>query len=379
MNVTLPEGHQLKLEAAISALRGKDFAHAVVLLRELAVALSPETMPWEMLARAEEALGNDAASSAALDSRLLVNKRDIGALLLKARLLEKEGDARAASSYFEAALNQEAASGGCPPPLRPLLDYGRSFMAESSRRFSEYLLDTVSAPATSRVAMAIDLLMGRRDVFLQRPSVFYFPELPQRQFFDPAEFPWLEPMLAMLPEMQRELDAIEARETEFLPYVSRAPNRPAPNNPLLDDDAWGAFWFWQAGEVVAANAASCPATMLALEHAEMPRIAGRSPTAHWSRLLSEAHIAPHHGMLNTRLICHIPIRTAPGCSLRVGNETREWVAGVPLIFDDSIEHEARNAGTGSRTVLLFETWRPELTVEERAALVEIFEAIAQYG
>ena len=84
-------------------------------------------------------------------------------------------------------------------------------------------------------------------------------------------------------------------------------------------------------------------------------------------------------MLNTRLICHIPIRTAPGCSLRVGNEVREWIEGVPLVFDDSIEHEARNAGDQSRTVLLFEIWRPDLTEEERAALVRIFAAIGEFS
>ena len=51
-------------------------------------------MPWEMLARAEEALGNRVASADALDQRLALDKRDIGALLLKARLLEQDGDSR---------------------------------------------------------------------------------------------------------------------------------------------------------------------------------------------------------------------------------------------------------------------------------------------
>ena len=84
-------------------------------------------------------------------------------------------------------------------------------------------------------------------------------------------------------------------------------------------------------------------------------------------------------MLNTRLICHIPIRTAPACSLRVGNEVREWIDGVPLVFDDSIEHEARNAGGEPRTVLLFEIWRPELSEEERVALIGIFAAIGDFA
>ena len=379
MRVAVPDSHLPRLEEAVTALRANDFARAADVLRELAAELPPAAMPWEILSRAEDALGNRAAAAAALDSRLLLDKRDIGALLLKARLFEQEGDSRAASGFFQAALNQEAATGGCPPALHALLEHGRRFIAHSSTRFAAHLLDTIGPPPTPRIAMALDLLTGRKELFLQQPSVFYFPGLAQRQFFDPAEFPWLEPMLALVPQMRAELDAVEAGEAQFDAYVRRDPARPAPNNPLLDDPSWGVFWFWQAGQPVAANAARCPATMRALEHAPMPRIAGRSPVAHWSRLLPGTHIAPHHGMLNTRLICHIPIRTAPGCNLRVGNEVREWIDGVPLVFDDSIEHEARNAGDQSRTVLLFEIWRPDLTEEERAALVSIFEAIGDFS
>ena len=379
MKIAVPDSHRPRLQAAVEALRQNDFARAAELLRSLAAELPAAAMPWEMLARAEEAQGDRAAAAAALDSRLRLDKRDIGALLLKARLFEQEGDSRAASSFFQAALNQEAFSGGCPPALRPLLDHARLLLSHSSSRFAAHLFDTVGPPPTPRIAMALDLLAGRREVFLQQPSMFYFPELAQRQFFDPADFPWLEPMLALLPQMQEELAEIEAEDGRFMPYVSRDPNRPAPNNPLLEDPAWGVFWFWRAGEPVAENAARCPNTMRALDYAPMPRMPGRSPVAHWSRLLPGTHIAPHHGMLNTRLICHIPIRTAPACSLRVGNEVREWVDGVPLVFDDSIEHEARNAGGEPRTVLLFEIWRPELSEEERVALIGIFAAIGDFA
>ena len=370
--------HGARLDAAVAALRGGDFARAADLLRGLAGELPCEQMPWEMLARAEEGVGDRAAASAALDRRLLLDKRDIGALLLKGRLFEQDGDVRAASSFFQAAINQQTLTGGCPRQLEALLEHGRRFIAESGRRYAEHLFDRLEAPPSPRVAHALDLLSGKRELYLQQPSVFYFPELPQRQFYEADEFPWLAPILALVPEMRGELDAVEADEERFSPYVTRDPARPAPNNPLLDDPAWSAFWFWRGGEIVAENAARCPATIRALEHAPMPRIGGRSPVAHWSRLLPGAHIRPHHGMLNTRLICHVPIRTAPGCSLRVGNEVREWRDGLPLVFDDSIEHEARNAGGQSRTVLLFEIWRPEITEGERTALVEIFESIEAY-
>ena len=70
------------------------------------------------------------------------------------------------------------------------------------------------------------------------------------------------------------------------------------------------------------------------------------------------HIPPHNGMLNTRLICHLPLIVPPGCRLRVGSETRTVEAGKTMIFDDSMEHEAWNDSGETRVVLLFEIWRP---------------------
>ena len=226
---------------------------------------------------------------------------------------------------------------------------------------------------------AIDLLTGKRQLYLQEPSVFYYPGLPQKQFYDPAEFPWLQPMLALVPEMQAELAAVLGQGAEgFAPYVHRKQHRPAPNTPLLDNEAWTAFHFWRDGELQTENAARCPATMEALGHAPLPDIPGRSPNAHWSRLLPGAHIAPHTGMLNTRLVCHIPILTAPDCWFRVGNELRGWVDGVPLVFDDSINHEAKNDGNQERVILLWEIWRPEIGEADRAAIGRIFQAIGEY-
>ena len=151
-----------------------------------------------------------------------------------------------------------------------------------------------------------------------------------------------------------------------------------PANPLLDDPGWGAFNLWRGGVPVEPNATICPNTMAALSLAPIPVIPGRSPMAIFSRLTPGTHIRPHHGMLNTRLICHLPLIAPDGCALRVGSETRPWRDGRMLIFDDSFEHEAWNRGTETRIVLLFEVWRPELTIDERAALTDIFEAIDTY-
>jgi aspartyl/asparaginyl beta-hydroxylase (cupin superfamily) len=92
----------------------------------------------------------------------------------------------------------------------------------------------------------------------------------------------------------------------------------------------------------------------------------------FSLLRPGARIAPHTGMFNTRLVCHLPLIVPPGCRFRVGNEVREWEEGKLLIFDDTIEHEAWNDGGEDRVVLIFDIWRPELSERERKEVAALF-------
>lgn len=363
----------------LQALQARDMPRAVSLLREAAAVAPAAEMPWIALANAEMASGQNDGAEQALDQQLLIAPREVGALLLKAYLREQAGDARAASSFYRTALNQAAVDGVVPPALSALHAHAARYLAKANSGFEAYLLDAVGQSLSPTMTEAIELLTGKRELYLQEPSVFYYPGLPQKRFYDPADFPWLEPMLALVPQMQAELAEVLGQGGDgFSPYVHRKPNRPAPNTPLLDNQAWTAFHFWRDGVLDEENAARCPATMAALGHAPLPRIPGRSPNAHWSRLLPGAHIAPHTGMLNTRLICHIPILTAPQCWFRVGSETRSWVDGVPLVFDDSINHEAKNDGSQERVILLFEIWRPEIDEADREAIGRIFQAIGDY-
>ncbi len=367
------------ISEGLAALRARNPMRAADLLRNASGGIAPERMPWPALAQAELALGNHAAAEMALDRQLSLAPRDVGALLAKGQLRQHARDDRAAVSFYTTALAQAAVS-GIPRGMEGMAAAAQAFIGEAQSAFRQHL-DTVMAGGLSpAMEEALGLLRGAREIDLQRPSLFYYPGLPQRRFYDLAEFGWMEAVLALLPQMQAELAAVTAEEAAdtFAPYVIAADDRPAPNNPLLGDPAWGAFYFWKDGAPVATNAARCPATMAALAHAPMPMIPGRAPNALWSRLKPGTHIAPHTGMLNTRLICHVPIRTAPNCTLRVGSETRTWEPGVPLIFDDSMEHEARNAGAETRTVLLFEIWRPEVPEDDRAAIARLLEGIAGY-
>jgi len=105
------------------------------------------------------------------------------------------------------------------------------------------------------------------------------------------------------------------------------------------------------------------------------RLPDRSPSILFSLLRPRARIPPHNGLVNTRLICHLPLIVPPGCGFRVGNETREWVEGKAWVFDDSFDHEAWNDGDSACVILQFDIARPELSEEENRLIAMLFEGI----
>ncbi len=372
------------LQDGIAALRAGNAQSARALLEPLCQPGTDIEPPWLLLAHSCRILGDDAAEEQALQSLLAADKRHLAALLLMAELKARQDDDRAASAFYKAALNMVGVGARVSEDLRPKLKQAEEFLAGAHGRFENFLLRQLSetglqgADTPIPIRNALDLLMGRKEIFYQKPSMFYYPGMPQREFYERDEFPWMEQMEAAIPDMQEELAQVLRETAQFDPYVKSHPDRPRPNNPLLDDSNWGAHYFWKNGEAIADNIAKCPKTVAALSAAPIPIIQDRSPMALYSVLEPDTHIAPHVGLLNTRLICHIPLIIPSDCALRVGSETRPWKDGEALIFDDSFEHEAWNRSRERRVILLFEIWRPEISETERSALTTIFEAINEY-
>ena len=309
----------------------------------------------------------------------------LSALLDRGEALTRAGDDRAAVAWYGQALALAGRLGGLPPPMIERLRRAQAENQAAGERFQAQLRECVARAGVdltkgySRFAEALDILSGAKAPQLQQPSSFYFPRLPQIPFYERADFPWIAELEAAAPAIRAEVEAVLADERGLAPYVQLRPNRPPPANSLLNDARWSAFNLFEDGKPVEENARRCPATMKALEAAPIPHIRGRSPMALFSILKGGTHIEPHFGMLNTRLIVHIPLVVPPGCRLRVGNEIRTVEEGRALIFDDSFEHEAWNDSDQARAILLFEIWRPELSPEERAALTAMFEAITDYS
>lgn len=291
------------------------------------------------------------------------------------------GDAKAAMSFYQAALKSARVGPHADPGTIGRLRSAQEFIQRRTTEFRHQLdhaldgIDPGDAAARIRLTHALAMLKGERSIYPQQPSVLYYPYLAQRQFFERGEFAWVGQIEAATSAIRDELLALVNEGGDFRPYVEDDPNRPRRDfHGLNNNPDWTALYLWKDGHLVAENAERCPRTLEALSKVPLSAIGARTPAVLFSRLEPGAHIPPHHGMLNCRLICHLPLIVPKGCWLRVGNETREWEEGKLLIFDDSIEHEAKNPSGELRIILLFDIWRPELGEAEKRGISAIFEA-----
>jgi hypothetical protein len=310
---------------------------------------------------------------------------EVTALLSRADDYARSGDPKTAMVFYQSALGAAQAARFVDGPTLERLRSAQAFIQKRAEEFGRSLdrvvadADPKDQLARTRLTHSLDMLTGKREIFPQQPAAFYYPYLAQRQFFEREEFDWAPAVEAATPAIRRELQGVLAEGADFRPYVENDPDRPYRDfHGLNEDPNWTALYLWRYGKPVEENARRFPETMAALEKVPLTHFGTRTPDVLFSRLEPGAHIPPHSGILNCRLVCHLPLIVPLGCWLRVGNETREWEEGKLMIFDDSIEHEAKNPSGELRIILLFDTWRPELSAEERAGISAIFDAIDEF-
>ena len=312
--------------------------------------------------------------------------RSVRGLIQRADQFAATGDARSASAFYHAAVRAAPSQGKVPPELAADLRRAQKMCAQYAAQYKSYLREQLAARgfdtvrSSARFAQSLDIILGEKRIFVQEPRYYYFPALPQIQFYANEQFPWLASVEAATDAIRAELLEVMQDPTAFSPYVTGHANRPRSDQQgMLNNPAWSAFYLWKNGEPVAGNAERCPRTLEALRDVPLAMVPNRSPSILFSLLKPGAHIPPHNGLVNTRLICHLPL-VVPGPSrFRVGNETRDWAEGRAWLFDDTIEHEAWNDSDRTRVILLFDVWRPELSAEEQQLVVDLFEAIDAYN
>jgi len=336
------------------------------------------------------ACGNCKDGPAALDAinqALKLQPQNPQALLFKADHLWHSGETNSAAEFYLAILQYAQTLDTVPPELAAQLPRAQENYDSVSNQQLGYLKNQLEELGISgdkvspRFEQALAISQGEKIFYSQQPSKFFFPELPHIQFFETEQFSWCEKLESLTSTIKSELQFALQQKFPFEPYLQTSEELPQTNlHNNWDNDDWGALYLWKNGELNTDAAKLFPQTIAALANVPLTLIQGTSPNVLFSRLRPGTKIPPHHGFLNTRLICHLPLIIPTNCGkLRVGNESRSWQEGKLMVFDDSIEHEAENNSEDDRIVLIFEVWRPELTKQEQNAISKLLQAIKSYS
>jgi aspartyl/asparaginyl beta-hydroxylase (cupin superfamily)/Flp pilus assembly protein TadD len=373
---------------ALNALAGRAFQRgdmqgARAAFRRIVDADGTVAQQWIHLAIACRNLHDDQAADEAIEGALAVDPHELVALILRANSLERKGRTHEAAAAYGAVAATAPPMAQLRPELRPAvteaLTYLERYNADKGRFLDEYL-DQYSKPFAgedlSRFQTSVDILVGRKKRFDSQSLIYHFPKLAPIEFFDRAEFPWIERVEQATDDIRDEFLDVLRTEEGFTPYISYPPGAPVNQFAELNNSPrWNAFHLFKSGRRVDDNAVRCPRTMAVLEHVPQPDQPGRTPAAMFSLLSPRTTIPAHTGVSNTRLVCHLALIIPENCSFRVGNDTRQWVPGKVWVFDDTIEHEARNESDKLRVVLIFDVWHPHLTPPERAMITALTAAV----
>lgn len=378
-------------EQALEQLQTGNASNARNLFAQI-VAVEPSTPAhWFGLAYACSNAGDQEATLNAIDKILELEPQNLRANLFKADHLTQNGRPNKALEYYQYALKLASKEDpqSLPDDIKQGLQRGITATAALEKQYQSFLLERmakdgfISGSTHPRFQQSLDIMFGTKKLHLQEPRRFYYPGLPQIQYYEREQFDWIEEFESYTSNIRAELDAVmqdSSGPSRFSPYLKTEDSHLGQENAgLADNDSWSALFLWEFGKLVTENADLFPSTINALKLAPLPDIKSQAPVALFSKLAGGTRIPAHFGLLNTRLICHLPIIVPENCGgLRVGNETRAWEEGKMLIFDDSMEHEAWNTTEAERVVLLFEIWRPEISEQERLLITSMLAAVKEF-
>lgn len=374
LNELDPRHPQALFSLGVHAMQRNDLARAEQLLTAAVEAAPRDLLALLTLAAVLGRRGDTAREMGAIEAALALDPYFLPAMLAKAAALEGAGRAVEAAVMFRHALTVAPPEAHWPPMLHEQLAHARSVTEHYAQRLKAHLTEHIAslhaelAPSIAgRWTEAVSIMARCSTPYHSDSNQLFVPRLPATPFFDRADFPWAAAIESKTDAIRAELlAALEADKERFSPYIAYKPGQPVNQwKQLNHSQKWSAFHLWRAGQPVQDNLARCPETAKALAEVEMADIGGLCPNAMFSALAPHTHIPPHHGETNARLVVHLPLIVPDGCRYRVGFEHREWRVGELLIFDDTIEHEARNDGDELRVVLIFDIWNPLLTAQER--------------
>ena len=381
-----PAASASKAAEAARALQAGDAATAGALYTALTQAEPQIAGHWLNLALARRQANEREAELQALEEALALEPRLLTALLLKGCNLADQGDAIGSGQVFKAALSVAPPPDQLRPELRPLIRRAQAGVAQFQAAYEAIVRQRMTearreldGPSSDRFEQSVEVLLGKKAIYRQHPNNFYFPGLPETQFYAREQFPWLAAIERDTAAILAEFEVVWRTDHGFAPYVEYPRGVPVDQWAELNHSLrWSVFHLIKSGQEVAENAPRCPATVSAVRKAPGPFLVNRSPNAMFSILKPRTRIPPHTGDTNARLVVHVPLIIPDHTGFRVGNEVRPWKLGEALIFNDTIEHEAWNDSDQLRVVLIFDIWHPDLSPDEQVMVASLMAATTEF-
>jgi aspartate beta-hydroxylase len=369
-----------------------DLHKAIELLSRAHVAQPDDPTTLHQLGTAQLKANDFASAAHNLRKALLIAPRMFIARLRLGIALENLDLTHDALLAYFRALNDAQAQGRwrndstTAPALRQPVKHAMDYVDNGRKRVFEETLDPLrqryGRSELRRIDLCLAIYLNEQPANLpdprQQPKFLYFPEIPSQPFYPRERFPWQAALESAGGVIRDELCSVMAKPDNLESFLESRPRD--ENDEYLQSSsnqaaAWDAYFFHRHGERYNANCKRCPNTTALLDSLPLVRIREHAPETLFSVLRPGTHIMPHRGVTNTRLVTHLPLAIPADCALRVGGETHTWKQDQCVTFDDTFEHEAWNRSNETRVVLIIDSWNPDLSEAERAAVTDLVAAI----
>ena len=267
-------------QRALALLRRGDGVGALPLLRSLTDRSPDAPAGWLYLGEAARIAGDDETLNRAAERLLELEPRTVRALVWKGDLLERAGDPRLAAGFYNRAVRSAERMTDPPASLKSEIARAAAAVERLEAAFADHLDTALSQrlDAGPRLRRAIDILSGRATVTMQQPTLFYFPGLVAREFFERDEFDWASAIELATPAIRAELGDALGQRGLFTPYLTRDHGGvPRDRHELIESADWSALHLMDKGEPNPALANRFPRhARCARQRAAVPRARSRA-------------------------------------------------------------------------------------------------------
>jgi len=201
-----------------------------------------------------------------------------------------------------------------------------------------------------------------------------FPGLTAKPIHDTSELKWV-------PEFERRMDVIAAEYHRFMSQASgEMPSSYKSRDATMDpskswmarnaqSEHWAGNDFHSLHLVKGLSykplAKTFPGTMRLLESLDL--VGDRSVA--FNRQKAHTGLATHSDKMNYVLAGHVGIALPAECGIEVSGERFQWETDRVTVIDNSFPHHTWNDSEEDRIIFYFDFFHPELSQEERRALM----------